>query len=150
MGTSCNSDNSKLHSKTHQLSIRIFKNYNEYVQPPISVHTDASTGSQTSRNKRPYHRTGGRDWHSCWLFLRQQIIHNLSIVASNANSVSTKKAELDLFLRVNKIDIATISETKLSPNRRFSIPGYTTVRSDRNQFGGGVMLIINNKIRHDQ
>jgi exonuclease III len=78
------------------------------------------------------------------------MIRNLRIVAWNANSVSTKKAELDLFLRVNKIDITAISETKLSPNRRFTIPGYTTIRSDRNQFGGGVMLIINNKIRHDQ
>ena len=78
------------------------------------------------------------------------MIHNLRIVAWNANSVSTKKAELDLFLHVNKIDIAAISETKLSPNRRFTIPGYTTIRSDRNQFGGGVMLIINSKICHDQ
>jgi hypothetical protein len=64
--------------------------------------------------------------------------------------MSTKKAELDLFLHVNKIDIAATSETKPSPNRRFSIPGYTAVRLDRNQFGGGMMLIISNKIRHDQ
>ena len=33
---------------------------------------------------------------------------------------------------------------------QFSIPGCTTVRSDRNQFSGVVMPIINNKIRHDQ
>ena len=32
----------------------------------------------------------------------------LRIVAWNANSVSTKKAELNLFLNVNKIDIAAI------------------------------------------
>ena len=43
------------------------------------------------------------------------MIHNLHIVAWNANSVSTKKAELDLFLQVNKIDIAAISETKFHP-----------------------------------
>ena len=131
MGTSCNSDISKLLSSTHKLSIRTFKNYHEHVQPQTSVHTDASTGSQTSRNKRSYHQTGDRDWHSCWLFLSQQIIHNLRIVAWNANSVSTKKAELDLFLRVNKIDIAAISETKISPNRNF--PYQDVQQSDRTE-----------------
>jgi hypothetical protein len=45
--------------------------------------------------------------------------------------LSTKKAELDLFLHANKTDIAATSKTKLSPNRRFSIPGYT--KSDRTQ-----------------
>jgi hypothetical protein len=82
--------------------------------------------------------------------LHPQIIHNLRITAWNANSVTNKKAELDMFLRINKIDIAAISETKLSPNRRYSIPGYSTVRTDRIQFGGGIMLLINNKLRHDQ
>ena len=71
-------------------------------------------------------------------------------MAWNANSVSNKKAELDLFLNVNKIDIAAISETKLLPKTRFTMPGYTVYRKDRNQFGGGVMLLINNKLRHDQ
>jgi hypothetical protein len=33
------------------------------------------------------------------------------------------------------------------PKNRFSIPGYAVYR---NQFGGGVMLIIHNNIRHDQ
>jgi hypothetical protein len=74
----------------------------------------------------------------------------LRIVVWNANSFSTKKAELNLFLNVNKIDIATISETKLLPKYRFTIPGYTIYRSNRNQFGGGVMLIINNNLHHDQ
>jgi len=64
--------------------------------------------------------------------------------------VTNKKAELDMFLRINKIDIAAVNETKLSPNRRFSIPEYTTVRTERNQFGGGTMLLINNKLRHEQ
>ena len=74
----------------------------------------------------------------------------MRIVVWNANSISTKKAELNLFLKVNKIDIAAISETKLLPKQRFTIPGYTIYRSDRNQFGEGVMLIINNILGHDQ
>jgi hypothetical protein len=51
MGTSCNSDISKLLSTTHQLSIQIVKNYHEHVQPPTAEYTDVPTGSQTSRNK---------------------------------------------------------------------------------------------------
>jgi hypothetical protein len=65
------------------------------------------------------------------------------------NSVAGKKAELELFLNVNKIDVATISETKLLPKYRFSIPGYTVYRLDRNQFGGGVMLLVNNNLPHN-
>ena len=83
------------------------------------------------------------------MFPHPQISHNLHITAWNANSMTNKKAELDMFLRINKIDIAAVSETKLSPNRRFSNPGYTTVRTDRNKFGGGTLL-PNNKLRHDK
>jgi exonuclease III len=74
----------------------------------------------------------------------------LRIVAWNANAVSTKKAGLALFLNFNKINIAAISETKLLPKYRFTIPGYKIYRSDKNQFGRGVMLIINNNLRHEQ
>ena len=63
---------------------------------------------------------------------------------------SNKKSQLDMFLCINKIDIAAVSETKRSPNRRFSTPEYTTFRTDRNQFGVGTMLLINNKLRHEQ
>jgi len=55
-----------------------------------------------------------------------------------------------MFLPINKIDIAAVSETKLSSNRRFSIPGNTIVRTDRNQAGDGTMLPMNNKLCHDQ
>ena len=47
------------------------------------------------------------------------------------------------------IDIAAINETKLSTTSRFNFPGYITYRTDRNQHGGGVILIKHN-IRHDQ
>ena len=71
------------------------------------------------------------------------------MLAWNANSVRTKKAELELFLRTNNIDVAAISETKLLPKHRFNIPGFQVYRSDRNQFGGGVLLLVNNNLRHD-
>jgi hypothetical protein len=74
---------------------------------------------------------------------------NLRITAWNGNSVTLKKQELECFLYTNKIDIAAINENKLLPKNRFSIPGYSVYRLDRNKFGGGVMLITNNNIRHD-
>jgi hypothetical protein len=71
-------------------------------------------------------------------------------MAWNANSVTTKKRELEYFLYTNKIDIAAISETKMSTKNRFSINGYSVYRQDRNKFGGGVMLLNNNQIQHHQ
>jgi hypothetical protein len=56
---------------------------------------------------------------------------------------------LEIFLHANSIGIAAISETKLSPKHKFSILGYKTYRSDRTQFGGGVMLFVANELRHE-
>jgi exonuclease III len=70
------------------------------------------------------------------------INRNLRILEWNANSVYKKKAELEIFLQTNSIDIAAICETKLLPKYKFNIPGYKAYRSDRNQFRGGVMLLV--------
>lgn len=75
--------------------------------------------------------------------------HNLRIMTWNANSITNKKIELQHFLSVNNLDVAAITETKLSPTRKFSIPNYTVYRSDRNQHGGGVLLLVKNGIKHD-
>jgi exonuclease III len=72
---------------------------------------------------------------------------NLQILAWNANSILNKKAELEIFLRANSIDVAAIGETKLLQKRKFSISEYKTYRSDRTQFG--VMLLMTNDLRHD-
>jgi len=84
------------------------------------------------------------------LFCCPQIKHNLRIITWNSNAVTTKKAELALFLNDNNIDIAAINETKLSTTSRFNIPGYITYRANRNHHGGGVMILIKHNIRHDQ
>jgi len=77
------------------------------------------------------------------------ITRNQRILTWNANSVVGKKAELQLFLQANNIDVAAVSETKLQPKNRFSIPGYKVYRLDRNRFGGGVMLLVNSNLHHD-
>jgi hypothetical protein len=43
-----------------------------------------------------------------------------------------------------------ISETKLTPKHRFSMPGYYVYHADWNHFGGGVMLLVKNNVHHDQ
>jgi hypothetical protein len=68
---------------------------------------------------------------------------------SNANSVHKEKAELEIFLQTNAIDIAAICETKLLPKYKFNTPGYKAYRSDRNEFGRGVMFLVVNDLRHD-
>jgi hypothetical protein len=70
-------------------------------------------------------------------------------MAWSANSVAYKKAEFELFLQANNIDVAAVCETKLLPKYRFTIPGFKVYRLDRNRFGGGLMLLVNTNLRHD-
>ena len=60
---------------------------------------------------------------SCYWFFEFNLIHSLWILVSNTNSVSLKNRELANFLYVRNLDIAAISETKLAPKYRFSMPG---------------------------
>jgi len=68
----------------------------------------------------------------------------------NANSVKFKKSELANFLSIDNLDIAAINETQLAPKHRFPMPGYFVHRSERNQFGGGFMLLVQNSARRGQ
>ena len=114
------------------------------------MHSVELVGTTTPRDEQPNNQTRGGSRYGCWLSFSFPITLNLRILAWNANSVfDKKKAELELFLRTNNIDVAAISETKLHPKRIFTMPGFKVYRSDRNQFGGGVMLLVNNNLRHD-
>jgi hypothetical protein len=53
------------------------------------------------------------------------------------------------FLTINNIDVAAVCKTKLNPKRKFSAPGYNIYPIDRNQHGGGVMLLVKHCVRHD-
>ena len=74
----------------------------------------------------------------------------LNILQWNADSLPSKKIELSKILEDHKIDVAIIQETKLTPNMKFQIKGYTTIRKDRTTArnndnvisGGGVATII--------
>lgn len=68
----------------------------------------------------------------------------------NARSVFNKRVELIDFIIKNNIDFAAISETHLTNKVKFNIKGYHIYRFDRNRYGGGVALIIKDKINHYQ
>jgi hypothetical protein len=61
----------------------------------------------------------------------------------------SQKSEIELVLRANNTDVATISEIKFPPKHKFTMPGFKLYRSDGNQFGGGVMILVNNNLHHD-
>lgn len=49
---------------------------------------------------------------------------NLRIVTWNANGLTERKQELELFLTTEKIDIALISETRFTFKTQMTINGY--------------------------
>lgn len=74
----------------------------------------------------------------------------LKIILWNANGVTRRKEELRLLLTNDNIDVALITETHLRPLHRFSIPGYTTYRTDfpRDEAHGGTAIILRCNISH--
>jgi exonuclease III len=68
------------------------------------------------------------------------------IITWNANGIAQHKIELLNFLTMHKIDIACIQETRLKPDKNFSLPGFKELSKDRLKMGGGVALIIRDQI----
>lgn len=74
---------------------------------------------------------------------------SLKIITWNANSIRDKKLELIHFIQQHKPDVLLFQETFLKPQINFSIPNYTTYRSDRlTGRGGGTAITINKNIDH--
>lgn len=75
----------------------------------------------------------------------------LSVCNWNANGLNdnSRLMELSAFLKTNLVDVACITETRLSQNKFIFVPGYTIYRSDRqDRPGGGVAIFIRSPIRH--
>ena len=56
-----------------------------------------------------------------------------------------------MFCEENRIDVMAVNETKLDPqigDNEIQMAGYSTVRRDRNKFGGGVCLYIKNYLNY--
>ncbi|GFX62612.1 reverse transcriptase domain-containing protein [Trichonephila clavipes] len=60
----------------------------------------------------------------------------LNILQLNINGTQRKIEELTEILNVNKVHIACLQETKLNPNLKLKIKGFTTLRKDRKDRAG--------------
>ncbi|GFX57752.1 reverse transcriptase domain-containing protein [Trichonephila clavipes] len=67
----------------------------------------------------------------------------LNILQLNINGTQRKIEELTEILNVNKVHIACLQETKLNPNLKLKIKGFTTLRKDRkDRAGGGLAFLV--------
>ena len=119
--------------------------------PPSAFTLPASspppTASQPVHNLPPHPQGNPR------------LSHNLRIVQWNAGGLSSSsRAELIAFLSGNHYDLILLQETHLSSTRKFQIPGYYTLRTDRifdrqgpvssgtHNTGGGVLTLIHSDL----
>ena len=119
--------------------------------PPSAFTLPASspppTASQPVHNLPPHPQGNPR------------LSHNLRIVQWNAGGLSSSsRAELIAFLSGNHYDLILLQETHLSSTKKFQIPGYYTLRTDRtfgrqgpvssgtHNTGGGVLTLIHSDL----
>ena len=77
------------------------------------------------------------------------MINSLKILHINIQSIDSESKTIQLTHMANiyKIDIISLNETFLKPNKQFNIPGYHTFRSDRiGRRGGGAAICIKSNI----
>ena len=61
----------------------------------------------------------------------------------NCQGVRSKRKELELYLKINTIDIIALNETFLTKKINFKIQGYDTIRNDRSTcLRGGVAFLV--------
>ena len=66
-----------------------------------------------------------------------------NVLLLTANGIGNKLTELEVVLERNKVKVALIQESKLSPkSKNPCIQNYTTVRKDRSHGQGGGLLIF--------
>ena len=113
----------------------------------LPVSPPPPTSSQPIHNSPPHPRR------------KPRLSHNLRILQWNAGGLSSsRRAELIAFLSGNKYELIFLQETHLSSTKKFQIPGYYTLRTDRT-FGrqgpvssgthntrGGVLTLIHSDL----
>ena len=113
----------------------------------LPVSPPPPTSSQPIHNSPPHSQGNPR------------LSHNLRILQWNAGGLSSsRRAELIAFLSGNQYDLIFLQETHLSATKKFQIPGYYTLCTDRtfgrqgpvssgtHNTGGGVLTLIHSDL----
>lgn len=74
-------------------------------------------------------------------------VRDIDIVTFNARSIRNRRSEILSYVRQFAPHIVLIQETYLSKLTKFYIPGYTLLRSDRDETGGGLAILIKNGLK---
>lgn len=74
----------------------------------------------------------------------------IKMMTWNCCTIKDKLLELKEHIYQNDIDVIGLNETRLNPDHKLKIRGYKVYRNDRNSCGGGVAILIKNKIKHSQ
>ena len=79
----------------------------------------------------------------------QRLEHFNTLIVGHLNTNSIRNKFEMITETITNFDIFLISESKIDstfPNMQFKINGYKLFRRDRNRFGGGLMLYLNEEI----
>ena len=76
-----------------------------------------------------------------------RITRDLKVLLFNANGLLRQKDEFSIFLNSHDIDVALISEVKLSEDIDFTINNYTIYRKQTGKYGG-VAILIKSRLPH--
>ena len=74
----------------------------------------------------------------------------LSVLYFNSNSIPGKLSQIQAYVEIHKPQIIAVTETKINndfDDNELLGPGYTIIRKDRNKWGGGVLLAVNNNAK---
>ena len=115
-------------------------------------HSDGIGNAYDYTNSDECHSDGvgnGYDFIQVLKQCRMRQPKNLITCHLNINGISKKFTDITNLLTGNIVDMFFFSETKIDmsfPTAQFKIPGFKIMRADRNQNGGGIMLVIRSDI----
>ena len=164
----CSSCSQRIHIKCGGISLKEYKRLQasgngSWICPPCldeikqlpfadvseidTSHSSCSDTEQTLRENEDHNNT----WTS-FDTLSKTHRRNVKIRHINANSIASFKFhEIQNWLMRGRFDILAISETKLHktyPDSQFAIQGFRMCRSDRNIYGGGLMVFVRSDLFH--
>lgn len=78
------------------------------------------------------------------------MIRTLRVTTWNANGLTERRQELQIFLETENIDVALISETRFTAKSHITFDSYTTYTTHHpsGNSHGGTAIIVKNNIKH--